>query len=93
MPPSAVLDDALLLHALLSGQFRHSAKPCCAASVDANNDGAPDSVEAANGPTPQNSSAPSQFMVAGVKAQKLHAAQWNLDRVDQNSPDLNQTYL
>lgn len=66
---------------------------CCAATVDANNDGAPDSVEAANGPTPQNSSSPSQLMIVGVKAQKLHTAQWNLDRVDQTSPDLNQTYL
>ena len=60
---------------------------------DANSDGMPDSVQAADGPTPQNSSGASQYMVAGVKTQKLHTAQWNLDRVDQTSPMLNQTYM
>ena len=52
------------------------------------------SVQTAEGPPPTSHSGSDQtlFMGVGLKAQQLHSAQWNLDRIDQPALPLNQTF-
>lgn len=51
-------------------------------------------MQAANGPNPesQGSSEGTLLMDTGVKTQRLHSAQWNLDRLDQARLPLNQSF-
>ncbi|DBA91935.1 TPA: hypothetical protein ACH3X2_003834 [Trebouxia sp. C0005] len=84
-----------LLSTRLNGELDDREKDAITAGFEPQSPSNQDSVQAANGPTQtsQTSSDQTLFMADGLKLQQLHAAQWGLDRIDQQDRPVNQTFM